>query len=196
MPLDVVALEVGTSGLPLAHPDWTRKARAAMADAVEATLEERGAALVRYRADDGRIVPYADAHLPAVRLHQAVRDAIVAYHYRARPGRSLPTRSGDFDWTLGGSVRALGHDYDADYALFLVYRQATSTGGRALLTAATFLLFGAIQPTSQSIGFATLVDLETGDVVWTNLLQGQALDVSPPDGLRRRGRELLSELPL
>lgn len=196
MPPDIVVLEIATTGLPLPQAQWTSTAERELVATAEATIAEHGGRLVRYRPADG-VVPYAPAHRPAVDLHNAVLGTILDHRYSAGPSApKLSTKGKHLDWSLGETVAPLRDDYDADYALFLVYRQANATGGRALLAAASFVLFGAIAPTSQAIGLASLVDLHSGEVVWTNVLQGQAWDMSRPDGLDDKGRKLLAELPL
>jgi len=196
MPPDVVVLELATAGVPLPRADWSADVEKALVTAVREKLQGSRAEMVRYRTTD-EVVPYADSHRDMVALHQTVLQSILTYRYRGQgQGPELPTKGDKLDWTLGETVAPLRADYEADYALFLTYRQATATAGRALMAAATFVLFGAIQPTSQSLGLASLVDLSTGEVVWTNVIQGQALDVSKPSNVRSRGEKLLSELPL
>ncbi|MDN5869834.1 MAG: hypothetical protein L0H73_03810 [Nitrococcus sp.] len=196
MPPDVAALELAAAGLALPRADWTTTAQDALVQAVENTLAGHGAELVHYRRAEG-IVPYAEEHLEAVALHETVLQTILTYRYSpARQRLSLPTKPAGLDWTLGESVAPIRADYEADYALFLMYRQVTSTAARALLTAVSVVLFGAIQPTGQSVGFASLIDLDSGAVIWTNLLQGQSFDVNAPDGIYDRGIKLLSGLPL
>lgn len=196
MPPDVAVLELAAAGVPLPRADWTALAQDGLVEAVADTVNSQGAEMVRYRRAEG-IVPYADEHLEAVALHETVLQTILTYRYSPSEQRvSLPTKQEGLDWTLGESVMPIRADYDADYALFLIYRQATSTPGRALIAAASLALFGFIQPTSQSVGFASLIDLNTGAVIWTNLLQGQSLDVNQPDGIYDRGIKLLSGLPL
>ncbi len=196
MPPDVAAVELATAGVPLPRADWTALAQAGLVDAVADTLRKHGAEMIRYRRATG-IVPYAEKHLEAIALHETVLQTILTYRYGAAQQRAaLPTKQSGLDWTLGESVAPIRADYAADYALFLVYRQATSTVERALFAAISFVLFGFIHPTSQSVGFASLIDLNTGAVIWTNLLQGQSLDVNRPDGIRNRCERLLSGLPL
>ncbi|MCO6441288.1 MAG: hypothetical protein J5I81_09410 [Nitrococcus mobilis] len=196
MPPDVAAIELATAGVPLPRADWTALAQDGLVEAVADTLKKHGAELIRYRRAAG-IVPYAEEHLEAIALHEAVLQTILTYRYAPPQQRAaLPTRQEGLAWTLGESVAPLRTDYAADYALFLIYRQATSTVERALFAAVSFVLFGFMQPTSQSVGIASLIDLDTGAVVWTNLLQGQSLDVNRPDSIRDRGERLLSGLPL
>lgn len=199
MPPDVLVLEIGAAGLPLPQPHWTRAAERDLSATAESVLTEHEGEMMSYRVADG-VVPYAPDHRPALELHRTVLNTILSYRYGAAgPNggeRRLVTKSEGLAWTLGDTVRPLRRDYEADYALFLVYRQATSSSGRALLAAAGFVLFGAIGPTSQSIGLASLVDLHSGDIVWTNVLSGQGMDVRRPDGLKDKARQLLSEMPL
>lgn len=196
MPPDVLVLEREATGVMQPRADWTEDVKQALTEALRDQLEGGGATLARYRVADG-VVPYAKAHRATVAMHQTVLQSILAYRYQGeRQGPSLATKGESLDWTLGEAVAPLAADYDADYALFLSYQQATSSAGRALLTAAAVVLFGAIQPTSQSVGLASLVDVRSGDVVWTNVVQGQALDVSKPSNVRDRAEQLMAEFPL
>ena len=81
---------------------------------------------------------------------------------------ALPTKK-EFDWSLGSGTRALADEYDADYALFVTMRDSFASGGRAAL-----IVFGAILGVGirggSRYGFASLVDLRTGDIVWFNQL--------------------------
>lgn len=200
MPPDVLVLEATAAGLTFPKPDWTATAESELVAAAEARLAEHGASLMRYRPAEG-VVPYAPAHLPAIELHETVLSTILTFRYSSAPSSDqraprLETKGEHLAWTLGDTVGPLREDYDADYALFLIFRQVTSSGGRALLSAAAAYFFLAIGPTSQAIGLASLVDLHSGEVVWTNVLQGQGMDIGNPDNLDHKGRELLSELPL
>ncbi|EAR21700.1 hypothetical protein NB231_03185 [Nitrococcus mobilis Nb-231] len=196
MPPNVAALELTTAAAPLPRADWTELAQDSLVEAVADTLKKHGAQMIRYRRAT-EVMPYAEDHLEAIALHEAVLQTILTYRYApAQQRAALPTKPEGLDWTLGESVTRIKTDYAADYALFLTYRQATSTVERALFAVVSFVLFGFIQPTSQSIGLASLVDLNTGAIIWTNLLQGQSLDVNRPDGIRDRVEQLLSGLPL
>ncbi len=58
------------------------------------------------------------------------------------------------------------------------------------------LLWGYLVLGGQRIGFASLVDLETGNVVWFNLLVGGFGDLREPGGARSAMGDLLAGFPL
>lgn len=82
---------------------------------------------------------------------------------------TLPTKGKGkiFDWTLGPEIGELAEKHEADYALFIYYRDIQASDGRialAFLAAAA----GVYMQSGSEYGFASLVDLRTGDVVWFN----------------------------
>ncbi len=84
---------------------------------------------------------------------------------------TLPSKGNGqvFDWSLGPGISALADEHDADYGLFVYYRDYQASGGRvafAILAAAA----GAAVATGSEHGFASLVDLRTGDIVWFNVV--------------------------
>ena len=85
-------------------------------------------------------------------------------------GMKLPSKGENFDWSLGPGVASIGQQHDADYALFVHYRDYQASGGRvafAILAAAA----GVGVPMGGEMGFASLVDLKTGDIVWFPVTQ-------------------------
>lgn len=199
---DVLLLEITTAGVPIPRADWSARAHDTLVGATTTTVAGRGGELVHYVRPSDERLPVAPHHLPALRLYQVVLGAILTYRYKfgAQRGARAPalvTKSDDgLEWTLGDSVAPLRADYNADYALFLTFRAASSNSGRAMVSAAAFALFGVIETTSQSVGLATLVDLHSGEVVWTNLLSGSAFEVGEPEEMRENALKLLETLPL
>ena len=106
------------------------------------------------------------------------RDAVVQHKLFA--GNRLPTKKETFDWTLGPGSRGWGSWAGAIMALFLFTNDSYGSAGRKAAQVVG-LLFGAYIPSGVHIGYAGLVDLKTGELVWINA------DVV--DGRRRaRGR--------
>jgi hypothetical protein len=106
-------------------------------------------------------------------LHGTVAEAVFLHHMLKMP--ALPTKSGALDWTLGDAVAPLRARTGADYALFFWVRDSYATAERkAAMVAMTIIgaAFGmAIIPAGgQQIGYASLVDLKTGRLVWFNNL--------------------------
>ena len=48
----------------------------------------------------------------------------------------------------------------------------------------------------QQVAFASLVDLNTGNIVWFNLLQSSSGDLRTPDASRKVIASLLKDIPL
>ncbi len=178
-------------GLPEPHAEWTAAARANFLDSVTAFGQERGVEVVRM--DEG--VPMSDEELAYERLHAAV-GVTVLMHYLF--GNRLPTKGDTFDWSLGPGVSVFRERYDADYALFVSYRHQQPSAGRAVLAAILAVTRIPIPVGGQS-GFASLVDLRTGDLVWFNLVgSGPAADTGDlrdPEGADEVIRILFKDLP-
>ncbi len=105
----------------------------------------------------------------------------------------LPTKE-NFNWTLGKGADTLGQD-GADYGLFIYLRRGYGTGGRIALSVATTVLFGAVPVVSYQFAFASLVDLETGKIVWFNDLKQTVGDLRKQEGAEKTIRALLTEFP-
>ena len=106
----------------------------------------------------------------------------------------LPSKNGRFDWSLGPGVASLRQQYDADYALFVHYRDYQASGGRvafAILAAAAGVGVGM----GSESGFASLVDLNTGDIVWFNMVVAGSGELRDVDGARKTVAKLLDTMP-
>ncbi len=121
-------------------------------------------------------------------LHQAVGISILN-----NQTLKLPTKQ-SFNWTLGKGANSLRHN-DADYGLFIYLRRGYGTGGRIALSVATAVLFGAVPVVSYQFAFASLVDLETGKIVWFNNLAQIVGDLRKQEEAERTIRSLLTEFP-
>lgn len=194
MPPDVKLVELTAAGVREPRADWTETATANVRDALRDELAERGARMVSYRPADDPVQVVRAEHQQLVKLHGAVGNTILAHGYL--PAYSLPTKpEEDLAWTLGDGVARLRDDYDADYALFVHYRDAFSTPGRVALIV-TAAVFGVSVPGGQQTAFASLVDLETGDVAWFTRLHSGVGDLRDPELARRSVEALLDEVPL
>ncbi len=192
------AVSVGaqsTGGMFEPNADWTDKARA--------NIE---AALARRQADLGNIVVVApevvgtQAELVQeyTNLFGAVAGAVVSYQFFV--GNRLPTKkrdnkSGVFDWSLGEGVRDLPGAQDADYAIFIYNKDAYGSTGRKILQIVALLGPGLGVTSGEHLGYAGLVDLKTGDLVWLNADSAMGGDVREPEGAEKRVAQLLEEFP-
>lgn len=101
-------------------------------------------------------------------LHGAVAEAVFVHHMLRAP--ELPTKERRLEWTLGEAVQPLRAKTGADYALFFWIRDSYATAERKAAMVAMAVLFGAVMPLGQQVGYASLVDLRDGRIVWFNNL--------------------------
>ena len=191
MPLDVELFELSAGGLMEPKADWTRAAREHMGESLRRVKAENNIRLVEYETLS--IAPESvDALDQIQKLHGAVGQAVLLHQFL--PAFALPTKSGTFDWSLGPEVRALRTVTNADYALFVYVRDSYSSAGRTaiIITAA---LLGVAVPGGAQVGFASLVDLESGAVVWFGRLARAAGDLRNPAAAEETARTLLTAFP-
>lgn len=158
--VEVGALTAVGSAVPNAV--WTDQARRNVDIALHSILESHNASLVAYEADDFEPA-VRERHREISRLYDVVGLAMLT---RA----DLPTAKAKTDWTLGPGVQDLQADASADYALFVYLRDQEETAGH-IAFAFALMLFGISVPSATQYGYAGLVDLQTGDIVWFNTLK-------------------------
>lgn len=166
MPIDVELSELSAGGVAEPNATWTEAARGHILAALNDEAGKLRVGLVSYNAEAGQ-AEERERNLQLVRLHRAVGTSILIHQYQ--PGFELPAKGGRFDWSLGPQVDSIRRSHEADYALFLYVRDSYSSAGRvALIFAAA--LFGVSVPGGVQVGFGSLVDLKTGEIVWFNRL--------------------------
>lgn len=186
--------EQSTGGLPEPRAEWTDQARihieAALAD-VQQKLGNVVIAAPEAYAEDARNVA---EHMS---LFAAVSKAVIQYQFFV--GNRLPTKkrdnkAGQFDWSLGPTVAGLPGAGQADYALFLYTDDHYGSAGRKMLQIVG-LVAGVGVTSGQHIGYAGLVDLKTGDLLWLNADFQMGGDVREREGAQKRVRQLLEDFP-
>ena len=135
-----------------------------------------------------------EAHERVVNLHRAVGQSIRAHKYPNTPS-TLPTKEKSFDWTLGEGAQKLKADLGVDYALFVHVRDSYSSAERKALMIGAALL-GVGVPGGVQIGFASLVDLASGEVVWFNQTVNSMGDLRDTKPTPEQLAVLLDQLPL
>ncbi len=194
MPADIELSELSAAGIAFPKAEWTQAATAHVAVALDAFMALRNAWTLAYAAPpEGS--PEAHRQGQIIKLHGAVGNAVLAHKFNPAP--TLPTVRDKFDYTLGTGVRALAGDggQDADYALFVYIRDSYASGERAAVIMFGLLLGVAI-PGGIQIGFASLVDLETGDIVWFNRLVNPGGDLRTAEPAKKTVENLLADFPL
>ncbi len=189
MPLDVELSQLTAGGLREPHAEWTDAALKHMYAALEAEARVRKVRLVEFQRDRGAPAD-RETSLELVKLHRAVGGTVLVHQYL--PGLQLPSKEGKLDWSLGPAVAAIARSHDADYALFLFVRDSYATAGRVAVMVVGALLGVGVAGGSQ-IGFATVVDLKTGDIVWFNRLVRPHGDLRTPEAAGETVRALVSD---
>ena len=188
---DVQLGEVTAGGLVEPNAEWTAIAEKHVVAALKEQLAKRKSRLVLYRSPKAD-TPKARIHTQLIKLHDAVGSSILLHKFASPP---LPTKEDKFDWTLGPQARIVGHEYGADYALFVYLRDTYTSPGRvAVMVLAAVLGVGV--PGGTQIGFASLVDLKTGDVLWFSRLARASGDLRTPSAAAESVETLLKDFPL
>ena len=193
MPIDVELSLLHASGLQEPRADWTEQARTHLTAALNENLKPIKGRLIRMGEADPA---YAsdDRQVQLMKLNEAVGMSIMLYQYQGPPATQLPTKKDIFDWTLGPDVHYLRDTYNADYALYVLIRDSYSSGGRTAL-----IVFGALLgvgiPGGAQVGFASLVDLETGQVVWFNRLLRAEGDLRTAEAAKATTDVLMTSFP-
>jgi hypothetical protein len=186
MPPDIKYYLLTAGGVPEPNAEWTK-----------AAAENFAEAAVNYASSIGTDLTFLDRRnlspleIEYEELHSAVGFTILDNYF----GYSkLPSKNGQFDWSLGPDIREIGEEHDADYALFVYYRDYQASGGRIAFAVLAAAVGGAASVGSES-GFASLVDLKTGDVVWFNVVTAGSGELRNEDGAASAVRALFKDLP-
>jgi len=183
-------LSVG--GVRQPQAEWTAAGQEHVRVALGDELRARGAEALPYSAPDD--AARRRDHDQLVKLHRVVFG--VAQVQLVEQWR-LPTKAGVLDWTLGDGARSLREEYAADYALFVAFDdsyQSAGVVGSAVIVTVTLGLVAP--PPGRQIGAASLVDLRTGNVVWTrNFFRQGGGDLRQLAPARTAVRTLLKDLP-
>ena len=188
MPLDVELSLLTATGLQELNAEWTENATRFMKTAIDEKLADSNFHALSY--DTPTQDPKSDL-VQLEKLHEAVGGAVMLHHFL---GVNLPSKKGGFDWSLGEKAQLLGEQNDADYALFIYFRDSYSSAGRVALQVVA-LLAGAAVPGGEQQGFASLVDLNSGDLIWFNYLRSATGDARKPETAKKTVTNLLDNFP-
>jgi len=184
LPTDIQLSEMTAGGVEVPNADWTAKAEKHFLTSLETKLSELNAEVVE--SEQGINQPEEQVKL--LKLHGVVGGTMLLFS-------SLPTKQGDnAKWSLGPAATTLRDRYDADYALFVYVRDSYTSPGRvaAIIIGAAF---GVGMRGGTQVGYATLVDLNTGDVVWNNFLVRGKGDMRTLEGAAETADAILKGFP-
>lgn len=165
LPVDVELFSLSAGGVPEPKADWTAAAQGHMKTALQAKTTKLG---MKTKAVDEAAV---DAFAEQVGLHAAVAQSIALHHSNGGIW-ALPTKEGKLDWAFDDTMKPLQAQTGARYGLFVWVRDSYASAERKAMMVAMALLGIGLGGGAQ-VGYASLVDLETGRVLWFNrLLRG------------------------
>jgi hypothetical protein len=180
MPVDIELYEVSGGGVLAPRADWTDAAARRIAHGL------------RYIADTTGLEDAADETvLRVTRLHRAVSSAVSIHHYGAL---KLASKQGKLDWSLGPEAALLRGRSGADYALFIWIRDSYASPARkaAMLLGA---LVGLGVGGGAQVAYASLVELESGRLVWFNRLSRLRGDLRDDAAAQQTLEALLAGFP-
>lgn len=180
-----------TGGMYEPNADWTDQAKDNIGTALAKAQTGLGNSVVAYAEPIGpasaKVAEYQE-------LFGTVASSVIEYQFFK--GNRLPTkkRKDQFEWGLGPDIHTLPGLEQADYALFITTEDHFGSTGRKMLQ-----VFAAMArvPITAGVhkGFAGLVDLRTGELVWLNADMQMGGDVRDVEGADKRVRQLLEGFP-
>lgn len=196
-PLLIVTPEVSLSlltagGVQEPRSDWSKAAQGHLSAALTTALKGK-----KYAVSEVALDTYEDPRaLQILKLNDEVVSAIA---WQQVPMLRLPTKT-TFDWTLGSGARTLVPaamtDQAPRYALFLNCKGSYQSSAKAALNVGMALLGGPMQFGGQGLQ-STLVDLETGQVVWYQFnMVASGTDIREAEGAAAAVEKLFRDLPL
>lgn len=205
----VGSLKVG--GLDEPNVEWTEAARSNIQASLEAAPEFRDAHITFLDEFDGDQAALLAEYRGMFELVSgAMFTHVVAggqelptkqYTLKPKRGKSrdVPSTMTRIDWTLGDGAARLKDITGSDYAMFIFTHDSYGDSGRKTAQAIGMLgcLVGAcvIVPAGIHIGYAGLVDLNTGNILWFNTDLAMGGDVREADGAQERVGQLLAGFP-
>lgn len=188
MPSDIELAEISAGGVFEPKADWTAAATRYFRAALDEKRTRLGIESVQISEDD------ADELAEINALHAAVARAISLHHF-VSGDMSLPTKAGNLDWSMGQAVHAIKQKTGADYAFFSWIRDSYASSERKA-TMFLFALAGVGVVGGSQIGYASLVDLNTGRVLWFNRLARVSGDLRKEEAARETLDALLEDFPV
>ncbi len=184
-----------TGGMFEPNAEWTETAKSNIQVALTDLQARLGNEVIVAPEAYGEDALVVEEHMA---LFAAVSQAVIDYQFFV--GNRLPTKKRDnkadvFDWSLGDGVSDLPGADQADYGLFIFNKDAYGSTGRKILQVVALLGPGVAVKSGEHVGYAGLIDLRTGDLLWLNADAAMGGDVREVDGSEKRVRQLLEDFP-
>ena len=184
---DIELFSISGGGVVEPKADWTEQAHRHIHTALSRKTATLGLQTRSLSEED------SDAFAEISALHAAVARSI-NLHHMVGGSFALPTKNGKLDWSLGDAVRPIREKSGADYALFIWLRDSYASAERKVAMIALALL-GVGVPGGLQTGYASLVDLRTGQVMWFNRLLRGSGDLREAEAAEETVSTLLAQFP-
>ena len=187
MPVDIEICELTIAGMCEPSASWTQSSKENIIISFEEILNTRNAILKKYNKNQQN-----DEIIQLIKLHTQIGQEIINNEYGLF---ELPTKK-EFKWNLGKKVKLLKQKNNSDYAIFIFFRDQYSSTERVIYNIVTAVLFPGIIPIGGSqIAFASLVDLNNGEITWFNGYYRSFGDVRDLENARNTVNKLFEEFP-
>lgn len=195
-------VQVGTlrsTGQDEPNVEWTATARANISGEMKSQAAAMGLKLEFLEDFQGADAELFDSYRAlfvavssSVRLHGLFGDHLPTKLEPRTPEK--PSKRWRLDWTLGPGMSRFADLTGADYGLFFYTHDAYGSAGRktAMIFAA---MWGVAVASGVHEGYAALVNLRTGDVVWFNSDIAMGGDPREAAGATKRVDQLLAGFP-
>jgi hypothetical protein len=186
-PIDVELFSISAGGVPEPRADWTAAAQSHMRNQLGRLRE-------KYKGETVELdEAAADDFAEMLTLHAAVARSINLHHGIGGMW-ALPTKEGKLDWSFGDTFRPLQQKSGARYGLFIWVRDSYASAERVAAMVLMAALGVGLAGGSQQ-GYASLVDLESGQVLWFNSLMRGSGDLREADKAAETVDALLRGFP-
>ena len=188
VPADMELFSISAGGISEPKADWTDAAQRHFKAALALRRSQLGHNATDLPEND------LDEFAEINSLQRAIATAVFVHH--ADSGMKLPTKNERLDWTMGAeAVKPLKDKTGADYALFTWVRDSYASNERKAVMIGMALL-GSLALGGYQQAYASLVDLNTGRLVWFNDLQRMTGDLRDEVSAKETVEALLKSFPV
>ena len=187
MPIDIEICELTLAGMCEPKASWTNESRENIITSFKEILDKRNASLNEYDKNSTN----EDVN-QIIKLHTQIGQEIINNEYGPF---KLPTKN-EFDWSIGKEAQILRKEHKSDYAIFIFFRDQYSSTERVLYNIVTAVLFPGIIPIGGSqLAFASLVNLNNGEITWFNGYYRSFGDVRDLESAKKTLNKLFEQFP-
>ncbi len=181
--------EQSSGGLARVNADWTKAGKENLLFELQQRLQKAGfsTSVMPELSGENETITAEYRALFKIVVNSAIENDLW-------PADGLPTKKGEFDWSLGPGIAKLSEIGAGEFALFFYSHDSFPLPGRRALELVG-IAKGFDAPEQPSVGYAGLVDLRNGKLVWLNVNLRIDGDVRKPEGARERARQLLNDFP-